>query len=155
MSNLNRTGANTPDFWEYYRIGFKAGIGVGVAANATATIPILNGGVTANVGGNYIIRRITARNSSGTIAAANLSISGPISGQIVNSQGMSAVSAVDMYQDFTLVATFTNPANVAVSVTVPPTTTMFQDEFLYLNVQGAAAANNTIDIAVFGEMVNG
>lgn len=155
MSNLNRTGSNTPDFWEYYRIGFKASVPLGVSGNNTATIAILSGGVTPNIGGNYIVRRITARNSSGTVAAANLSISGPISGQIVSSQGMAAVSAVAMYQDFTLSATYVGAGNVTFNAGVNPLTTVLQDEFLYVNVLNAAAANNTVDIAVFGEVVQG
>jgi hypothetical protein len=155
MSNLQRVGSNTPASFQYYQIGFMANVPLGVVGNATATIPILSGGVTSNVGGNYIIRRITARNSNGSVAAANVSISGPLSGQITSSQGMGVITAAEMYLDFTLSATYVNSANATVTVTNPPTTTLLQDQFWNVNVLAAAAANNTVDIAIYGETVVG
>ncbi|HZI31832.1 MAG TPA: hypothetical protein VFF11_05795 [Candidatus Binatia bacterium] len=154
MANDNHVGARTARHWQYYRLGLASSVPLGVSGNAIATIAIMDGGVTANIGGNYIVRRITVRNSSGSVAAANLTISGPLSGQITNAQGMAVVSAANMYQDFSLVTSYTTPSNASVSVSVPATTTMLQDQFFYVNVQGAAAANNTVDVAIFGELVD-
>ncbi len=154
MANDNHVGARTARHWQYYRLGLASSVPLGVSGNAIATIAIMDGGVTANIGGNYIVRRITVRNSSGSVAAANISVSGPISGQITNSQGLAAISAANMYQDCSLVTSYIGAGNVSVNVTVPATTTMLQDQFFNVNVLAAAAANNTVDVAIFGELVD-
>lgn len=153
MSNANRVGSYTGTHFEYFRLGVVRNVGLGVTANNTVTIPIMDGGVTPNVGGNYIVRRIDLRNSSGTVAAANVSISGPVSGQITSSQGMATVTTAGGYKDFTLSATYVGAGNVTFNAGVDPTTRMLEDQFLYVNVLAAAAANNTVDIGVWGELV--
>lgn len=140
MSNLNRVGQNTPTSFQYYQIGFKGQIALGVSGNATATIPILSGGLTANVGG-VILRRITLRNPSGSVAAANLSISSPTAGVLAGPQILTTLTGTNLYQDLTILS--------------PATTTEVSDSFLYVNLVTAAAANNTVDIAIYGETVNG
>lgn len=140
MSNLNRVGQNTPTSFQYYQIGFKSGVALGVSGNATATIPFLSGGLTANVGG-VILRRITLRNPSGSVVAANLSISSPTAGVLAGPQILTTLTGTNLFQDLTILS--------------PATTTEVSDSFLYVNLVTAAAANNTVDIAIYGETVNG
>lgn len=152
MANWNSLDSQYPNVVGYY-LGGKAFCPMGVAANAVVTIPMFLGGVTSNVGGNYIVRRITARDATGTIAAANVSISGPLAGQIVSTQGMGTINAAGRYKDFTLSATYVGAGNVTFNAGVDPTTQLLEDQFLYVNVLAAAAANNTVEIAVFVEPV--
>lgn len=153
MANWNNLDSYNPSYVGYYLAGVALNVPLGVAANATATIPMFQGGVTSNIGGNYIVRRITVRNPSGTVAAANISVSGPLAGQIVSSQGLATVSGVGKYKDFTISATYVGAGNVTVNAGVDATTQMLEDQFLYVNVLAAAAANNTVDIVVFAEPV--
>lgn len=140
MSNLNRVASNTPLSFQFYQLGFKPAVALGVSGNATATIPILSGGLTTNVGG-VIIKAITIRNPSGSVAAANVSISSPTQGVIAGPQILTTVNAVNTFQNLTVIS--------------PATTTEINDQFLYVNLVTGAAANNTVDIAIYGETVNG
>lgn len=140
MSNLNRVGSDTPLNFDDYRLGFKAQVPLGVSGNNVTTIAILSGGLTANTGG-VILRKITLKNPSGSVAAANLSISSPTLGLLGGPQILTTLTGTGLYQDITVIS--------------PGTTTAVTDNFLYVNLVTAAAANNTVDIALYGQTVNG
>lgn len=151
MANTNDLASYTQVWVSNWLLGLVSGVPLGVAANAIVTIPIMQGGVTANVaGGNYIVRRVTARNPSATVAAANVNITSPTLGMLAYS-GMANLSATGKFVDFQIGQTATGNVFSA----SPASNQGLSDNFLYVNIQAAAAANNTVDIAVYGELLQG
>lgn len=140
MSNLNRVGSDTPLAFDDYRIGFKVQVPLGVSGNASAMIPIMSGGLTANTGG-VILRRITLKNPSGSVAAANVSISSGSIGVLAGPQILTTLTGTGLFQDLTLIS--------------PATTTAVTDSFLNVNIVTGSVANNTVDIAIYGQTVQG
>lgn len=151
MANTNNLASYNQVSVSNWLLGSASGVALGVAANAIVTIPILSGGVTGNVaGGNYIVRRITARNPSGAVTTANVVIASPSLGPIAQ-QGMANLTATGKFVDFI----FNSVAAGNVATASPAINQGLPDNFLYVNIQAAAAANNTVDIAVFGEVLFG
>ena len=151
MSNVNNLDSNTPVSISNWMLGFAGGIALGVAANAIVTIPMMQGGVTSNVSaGNYVIRRITARNPSGAVTTANVVIASPSLGPIAQ-QGMAVLTGTGKYVDFAI----SSVAAGNVATASPAASQGLPDNFLYVNIQAVAGANNTVDIAVFGELLFG
>lgn len=134
--NSNHVGALYPDSFGNILIGHTSvPVGLGSTGNAIATIP--------TIGTNYIVRRITVQNANGSVAAANVTIinsnDGVVANAVSNAVVLANITATTKYQDLGLTAN---------------TATTIYSGSLFLCVNTAAAANNTVDIAVYGDVVN-
>ena len=133
--NANHVGALYPDQFGSIVIGSTTSpVGLGSTGNAIATIP--------TIGTSYIVRRITVNNANGSVALANVTIiassDGNLANAVSNAVVLSNVTGTTKYQDLNLTA------NTA--------TTIFSGS-LFLCVNTGAAANNTVDITVYGDVV--
>ena len=133
--NSNHVGALYPDQFGNIVVGSTSSpVGLGSTGNAIATIP--------TIGTNYIVRRITVANANGSVALANVTIftsnDGNLANAVSNATVLSNITGTTKYQDLNLTA------NTA--------TTIFSGS-LYLCVNTGAAANNTVDISVYGDVV--
>jgi len=149
MSNTDSVGQLTLDSFGNGKLTNIKATQLNTAGNAVISMPILKGGLTnggavANSGG-VIIRRITVQNPTGTVASAYVSISATNDGGnvIVANVALSTVSSTGKYQDLTIASPYT--ANV-VSGSVT--------QALYVNVNVASGNANTVEIAVYGDVVS-
>lgn len=149
MSNTDSVGQLTLDSFGNGKLTNIKSTQLNTAGNAVISMPILKGGLTnggavANSGG-VIIRRITVQNPTGTVASAYVSISATNDGGnvIVANVALSTVSSTGKYQDLTIASPYT--ANV-VSGSVT--------QALYVNVNVASGNANTVEIAVYGDVVS-
>lgn len=134
--NSNHVGALYPDSFGNFGVGTTTvPVPMGSTGNAVATIP--------TVGTSYIVRRIVAAGANGSIALANVTIftsnDGNLANAVSNATVLSNITATTKYQDLALTA------NTA--------TTIFSGS-LYVCVNTAAAANNTVDFTVYGDVVS-
>jgi len=152
MSSADSVSQLTLDSFGYGRVALIRATALNTTGNAVVAIPLLSGGLT-NGGtvassGSVIIRRITVQNPSGSVASANVSITtsndGNISNAVVANVVLSTVSATARFQDLTINGAY--GANTAVSGNTTSA--------LYVNVNTASGNANTVDIAVFGEVVS-
>ena len=133
--NANHVGSLYPDSFGNVLIGHtSAPIGMGTTGNAQATIP--------TIGTNYIVRRITVSQANGTVAAANVTIftsnDGVLANAVSNATVLANVTGTTKYQDLNLTAN---------------TATTIYSGSLFLCVNTAAAANNTVEVSVYGDVV--
>ena len=149
MSNADSVAQLTLDSFGSGKIADIKATQLNTAGNAIISMPILSGGLTnggavANSGG-VIIRRITVQNPTGTVASAYVSISATNDGGnvIVANVALSTVSSTGKYQDLTIASPYT--ANV-VSGSVT--------QALYVNVNVVSGNANTVEIAVYGDVVS-
>ena len=154
MANPDAVAQLTLDSFGYGRVALIRATQLNTAGNAVITIPFLGGGLTnggavGNSGG-VIVRRITIQNPSGSVSSANISISVQSNGNIAAANAvvanvvLSTISAAGMFQDLTVAGAY--GANTAVTGNTTST--------LYVNVNTASGNNNTVDIAVFGQVVS-
>ena len=149
MSNADSVAQLTLDSFGNSKVTNIKATQLNTAGNAIISMPILRGGLTnggavANSGG-VIIRRITVQNPTGTVASAYVSISATNDGGnvIVANVALSTVSSTGKYQDLTIASPYT--ANV-VSGSVT--------QALYVNVNVVSGNANTVEIAVYGDVVS-
>jgi len=133
--NANNVGSRYPDSFGNFLLGVTpAPIGLGNTGNAVATIP--------TVGTSYIVRRITVAQANGTVAAANVTIinssDGALANAVSNAVVLANVTGTTKYQDLNLTA------NTA--------TTVYTGS-LFVCVNTGAAANNSVEISVYGDIV--
>lgn len=130
-----------------YLLGKVSATQLNTAGNAVITIPLLSGGLTnsgnSTTSGSVIVRRVTVQNPSGSVASANVSISTTNNGAnlVTANTVLSNVTAGATYQDITSTATVN-----AVSGNVT--------SCLYVNINTASGNANTVDICVWGDVVN-
>ena len=134
--NSNHVGSLYPDSFGSIVIGTTSvPIGLGNTGNAVATIP--------TIGTNYIVRRITVSQANGTVAAANVTIinsaDGAVANAVSNAVVLANITGTTKYQDLNLTAN---------------TATTIYSGSLFVCVNTAAAANNTVDISVYGDIVS-
>jgi len=133
--NSNHVGSLYPDSFGSIAVGTSnPPIPMGNTGNAIATI--------ATIGTSYIVRRITASNANGSIAAANVTIftsnDGNLANAVSNATVLSNITGTTKYQDLALTAN---------------TATTIYSGSLFVCVNTGAAANNTVDITVYGDVV--
>lgn len=134
--NANHVGSLYPDGFGSFAVGTTSTpIPMGATGNAVATIP--------TVGTGYIVRRIVAANANGSVALANVTIftsnDGNLANAVSNATVLSNITATTKYQDLALTAN---------------TSTTIYSGSLFVCVNTAAAANNTVDITVYGDVVS-
>jgi len=133
--NANNVGSRYPDSFGNFLIGVTPNpIGLGNTGNAVATIP--------TVGTSYIVRRITVSNANGSVALANVTIinssDGAVANAVSNAVVLANITGTTKYQDLNLTA------NTA--------TTVYSGS-LFVCVNTGAAANNSVEISVYGDIV--
>jgi len=154
MANPDAVAQLTLDSFGYGRVALIRGTQLNTTGNAVIAIPFLGGGLTAGStaanSGSVIVRRITIQNPSGSVSSANIAISVQSNGNIATANAvvanvvLSTITGAGLFQDLTVAGAY--GANTAVSGNTTQT--------LYVNVNTASGNNNTVDIAVFGEVVN-
>lgn len=133
--NSNHVGSLYPDSFGNVLIGTTSTpVGLGSTGNAVATIP--------TIGTSYIVRRITVANANGSVAAANVTIinssDGAVANAVSNAVVLANITGTTKYQDMGLTAN---------------TATTIYSGSLFVCVNTGAAANNTVDISVYGDIV--
>ena len=133
--NSNHVGSLYPDNFGNVLIGSTSTpIGLGNTGNAVATIP--------TIGTSYIVRRITVANANGTVAAANVTIinssDGAVANAVSNAVVLANITGTTKYQDMGLTAN---------------TATTIYSGSLFVCVNTGAAANNSVEISVYGDIV--
>jgi len=132
--NANNVGARYPDSFGSFAVSNAQPIFLGATGNAVATL--------ANVGTSYIVRRVTVANASGSVALANVTIltsnDGNTSNAVTNAAALTTITGSTKFQDLPL-------ATAAAS-------TVYSTSF-YVYVGTAAAANNSVEITVYGDVV--
>ena len=134
--NANHVGALYPDGFGNFAVGStNPPVAMGNTGNAVATINTVSTG--------YIVRRITAANANGSVAAANVTIftsnDGNLANAVSNATVLANITGTGLYQDLALTA------NTSIKVYTTP---------LFVCVNTGAAANNTVDITVYGDVVS-
>jgi hypothetical protein len=134
--NSNHVGSLYPDSFGNILIGSTSTpVGLGSTGNAVATIP--------TIGTSYIVRRITVAGANGSVALANVTIinssDGAVANAVSNATVLSNITATTKYQDLALTAN---------------TATTIYSGSLFLCVNTGAAANNTVEISVYGDVVS-
>ena len=133
--NANHVGSLYPHSFGNFLIGATTTpIGLGNTGNAVATIP--------TVGTSYIVRRITVSQANGTVAAANVTIinssDGALANAVSNAVVLANVTGTTKYQDLNLTAN---------------TATTIYSGSLFVCVNTGAAANNSVLVEVYGDIV--
>lgn len=134
--NANHVGSFYPDqFGNFAVASVTTPIYLGATGNAVATL-------SQNNNTSYIVRRITVANASGSVALANVTIlttsDGNTSNAVTNATVLSTVTTSAKFQDL--------PLSTAAASTV-------YSGSLYVYVGTAAAANNSVEISVYGDVV--
>jgi len=132
--NANNVGARYPDSFGNFALSNAQPVYMGATGNAVTTL--------ATVGSTYIVRRVTVANASGSVALANVTIltsnDGNTSNAVTNAAALTTVTSSTKFQDLAL--------STAAGTTV-------YSGALYVYVGTAAAANNSVEITVYGDVV--
>jgi hypothetical protein len=155
MANSDSVGQFYLDSFGYGRVGIIRATALNTSGNGATTgiaIPLLSGGLTnanATVGsGSVILKTIRVQNPTGSLASANVSITtsndGNISNVVVANVVLSTITGAGKYQELTIAGNY--GANTAVSG--------FTTQALFVNVNTVSGNANTVDIAVFGDVVS-
>ena len=134
--NANHVGSFYPDQFGNFAVASTGNpIFLGATGNAVATLAMNN-----NTG--YIVRRVTVAGASGSVALANVTIltsnDGNTSNAVTNAAALTTVTGSTKFQDLAL--------STAAASTV-------YSGSLYVYVGTAAAANNSVEITVYGDVV--
>ena len=151
MANADSVAQFYLDSFGNGRIGLATNVSLVATGNAVATIPLLSGGLTqgSNVAtsGAVIVRRVTVNNPSATVSNANVSIltsnDGNTSNAVVLNALLSNLTAAGTFTDLTIAAPYL--ANTVVSGS--------NTNALFVKVNTASGNNNTVNFAVFGDVV--
>ena len=145
MANPDSVGQNTQDYFSNFLLGKVRATALNTSGNAVITIPLLGGGLTngPNVAssGAVIVRRVTVQNPSGSVASANVSLG-------FTNNGANLVTANTVLSSVSAAGTFVDLSTTATAVSGNVTSC------LYVNVNTASGNANTVDIAVWGDVVN-
>jgi len=132
--NANNVGARYPDSFGNFALSNAQPVYMGATGNAVTTL--------STVGSTYIVRRVTVANASGSVALANVTIltsnDGNTSNAVTNAAALTTVTSSTKFQDLAL--------STAAGTTV-------YSGALYVYVGTAAAANNSVEITVYGDVV--
>ena len=133
--NANCVGNRYPDSFGNFAVASSVPVFLGATGNAVATL--------ATVGTSYIVRRVTVAGASGSVALANVTIltssDGNTSNAVTNAAALSTITGTTKFQDL--------PLSTAAASTVYTSS-------LYVYVGTAAAANNSVEVTVYGDVVS-
>lgn len=151
MANSDSLSQQTGYSIGRYLLASAQGVSVDTAGNAVANLALLTGGLTnggaASNSGGVIVRQVTFQNPSKDVSTANVAVltsnDGNTSNAIVSVFKLSNISAVGKYQDGNVAAAYA-------SSVVPGNLT----QALYFYVANSTTSGGTIDIKVYGDIVN-
>jgi hypothetical protein len=133
--NANCVGNRYPDSFGNFAVANSVPVFLGATGNAVATL--------STVGTSYIVRRVTVAGASGSVALANVTIltssDGNTSNAVTNAAALSTITGTNKFQDL--------PLSTAAASTVYTSS-------LYVYVGTAAAANNSVEVTVYGDVVS-
>ena len=133
--NANHVASLYPDSFGSFAVASAQPVYLGATGNAVATLN--------TIGTNYIVRRVTVANATGSVALANVTIltsnDGNTSNAVTNAAALSTITGTNKYQDLAL--------STAAASTV-------YSGPLFVYVGTAAAANNSVEVTVYGDVVN-
>lgn len=132
--NSNHVGANYPDSFGNYVICSASAVPINAVSNTAAVMSVQ--------GTSYIVRRVTISNANATCATANVSILTTSDGATAN-----AIFGKTQLSNVTSNTTFQDIAPVANAVS-----NVYSSGALYLKVD--TAVNATVDVSVYGDIVN-
>ena len=155
MANSDSVAQFYLDSFGYGRVAVIKATALNTSGNGAATgiaIPFLSGGLTnanATVGsGSVILKTIRVQNPTGNVALANVSITtsndGNISNVVVANVVLSTITGAGKYQELTIAGNY--GANTAVSG--------YTTQALFVNVNTVSGNANTVDIAVYGDVIS-
>ena len=155
MANQNAVSNLYADSFGNVRVAIAVAQLLNTTGNGAVTsveMPLLSGGLTnggsANNSGSIILRRIVATNPSGNVSLANISITtsndGNISNAVVANVVLSNLVSAGRYQDLAIAAPYS--ANTAVTGSTT--------QVLFVNVNTASGNSNTVNFAVYGDVVS-
>jgi len=154
MANSNAVSNLYLDSFGNARVAIATAQLVNATGNGATTgieLPLLSGGLTnggsANNSGTVIIRRVVAT-SNANVSLANISITtsndGNISNAVVANVALTNLTAAGRYQDLAIAAPYS--ANTAISGSTT--------QVLFVNVNTASGNLNTVNFAVYGDVVS-
>jgi len=134
--NANHVGALYPDnFGSFAVCAPEAPVYLGATGNAVATLAQSNNT-------SFIVRRVTVCQATGSVALANVTIltsnDGNTSNAVTNAAALTTITGSTKFQDL--------PLSTAAATNV-------YSNSLYVYVGTAAAANNSVEITVYGDVV--
>lgn len=151
MGSANKVGTLYADSFSRFALAHVTGAALSATGNAVATLPVVGGGLTNNgntaTSGAFIVRHITFMNAGGTSPnTANVAIytsnDGNVSNVVTANTVLTNLTSNLKFQD----VTFTGTANTAISAATA--------QAFFLKVIGAGGANSTVDISIYGDIVN-
>jgi hypothetical protein len=153
MAAYDSVGQYYLDSFGYGRLAVIKATALNTSGNGAVTgitLPILSGGLTnagANLGsGQVIVRRVTVSGASGSVASANVSISATNDGAnlITANTVLANITGTTTYQDLTIAQPYLSNTTVSGYTT----------QALFVNVNTVSGNANTVNIAVYGDVVN-
>ena len=151
MAQADSVGQNTGASFSRYLIAQANGVSLAATGNAVVALPILGGGLTNGAGagnsGSVIVRQVTFQNPNSDISAANLAIltssDGNTSNSVVTALTYASLTAAGKFQDGNIASPYLASQSITGNVT----------QALFVKVNNAVA-NGTVDIRVYGDIVN-
>lgn len=161
MASPTMVGSDTQDSFGSYRLAFAPAVSLGSTGNAVIALPVLGGGIGGAFGnGSYTLRRITVTNPANAaggsvmnMSTANVAILTSSDGNTSNAvttavgQTLTSMTGANTWMDLVLIGGNTN-----VTTTLTAGTALTAPA-LFLKVN-TAVANATVNISVFGDVVN-
>ena len=151
MANSKSLHSQTGASFSRFLIASATGASLATTGNAVVAMPLLDGGMTNGGGagnsGGVIVRQVTFQNPNKDVSTANVTIftsnDGNASNVVVAAATLGNLSAVGKFQDMTIAS----PFNLTTSITGN------NSQALFLKV-GTAVSDGTVDIRVYGDIVN-
>ena len=155
MANSNAVSSLYLDSFGNARVAIATAQTLNTTGNGAVTsveMPLLGGGLTnggaVSNSGSIILRRIVATSPSGNVSLANISITtsndGNISNAVVANVVLTNLTTAGRYQDLAIAAPYN--ANTALSGATC--------QVLFVNVNTASGNSNTVNIAVYGDVIS-
>ena len=152
MANPNSVGELRLDSFGNVRIAFAEAVSLASTGNAVANLAfatggLTNGGAVAN-SGSVIARKIVITSPVGTVSSGNVAIytssDGNVSNIVTANTVLTVLSAAGRYLDIPVTGVY--GANTVISGSTTSA--------LFVKVITASGNTNTVNISVYGEVVN-
>jgi len=152
MANPNSVGELRLDSFGNVRIAFAEAVSLSATGNAVANLAfatggLTNGGAVAN-SGSVIVRKIVITSPVGSVSSGNVGIytssDGSAANLITANTALTVLSAAGRYLDIPITGAY--GANTAISGSTTSA--------LFVKVNTASGNANTVNINVYGDVIN-
>jgi len=152
MANPNSVGELRLDSFGNVRIAFAEAVSLSATGNAVANLAfatggLTNGGAVAN-SGSVIVRKIVITSPVGSVSSGNVGIytssDGSAANLITANTALTVLSAAGRYLDVPITGAY--GANTAISGSTTSA--------LFVKVNTASGNANTVNISVYGDVIN-